>query len=103
MRQVEDTESRLEIAVIGEYYLAVAQRIADEAGGVDDEVVAVCGDAVDVAMAGEGHGDGRAFPDGLAQFVGVFDHAAVSIEFGQEPGVEKEQESVAVREGSIGG
>ena len=66
--QVQCAEARFEIAVFCEPDFAEAQWKTDQAGGVNDEEVAICADAVDVSVSGE---DGYDSGQVLLRLLGV--------------------------------
>ena len=99
--QVQCAEARFEIAVFCEPDFAEAQGETNQAGGVNDEEVAIHADAVDVSVSGEdGYDSGQVFY-GFHELLGVAYNATwyeVGLCFilGEDPGVNEQDEGAAV-------
>ena len=99
--QVQRAEARFEIAVFCEPDFAEAQWETNQAGGVNDEEVAICADAVYVSVSGEdGYDSGQVFY-GFHELFGVVDKAArcevgLCFVLGEDPGVDEQDEGATV-------
>ena len=106
--QVQCAEARFEIAVFCEPDFAEAQWKTDQAGGVNDEEVAICADAVDVSVSGEDGYDSGQFFYGFQELLGVGDNATwcevgLCFVLGEDPGVNEQDERATVIVSFCGG
>ena len=106
--QVQCAEAGFEIAVFCEPDFAEAQWEANQAGGVNDEEVAIRADAVDVSVSSEDGDDSGQVFYGFYELLGVGDNATrykvgLCFVLGKDPGVNKQDEGAAVVVSSCGG
>ena len=106
--QVQCAEARFKIAVFCEPDFAEAQWEAYQAGGVNDEEVAVCADAIDVSVSGEDGDDSGQIFYGFHELLGVGYNATrykvgLCFVLGEDPGVNEQDECATVAISSCGG
>lgn len=106
--QVQGAEAGFEIAVFCEPDFSESQWEAYQAGGVNDEEVAVHADAIDVSVSGEDGDDRGQVFYGFQELLGVGYNASryevgLCFVLGEDPGVNEEDERATVAISSCGG